>query len=496
MKRLSHTVAKNALANIIRLGAGAVVALILPPTLTHVLDRDRFAAWALLLQIAAYTNFLDFGTQTAVARFVAQAMERGDEKERDGYISTAVFLLIGAGVLAFAVVCIMAWLVPYMFKQAPLRLLTELREGLVLLAALSALALPTSAFTGVFIGLQRNEYPALVSSGSRLIGAGLVILAVYRTHSLVVMAGIIGGMNLGGGLLQYVQVRRVLPTMRISLQSVSKVYLRTMAQFCAGLSVMSFAMFLVGGLDLTIVGYFEFSGVAYYSVASNAVLIVAGLGGAATSALVAPTAAIHARGERDRLGAIVLTTTRYLTELMMVTSFAFLLMGTRLLTAWVGPVYAHSSLHIMDILVLATVIRMLGAPYTAALIGAGEHMRVAFSPLFEGLSNLLISLIGGYYWGPIGVAAGTLAGAVGGVLLHVFYNMPRIRAVKISGSQFMLRSFVQPTLALSPALVGIWLGISAISHGLLIRSLTAVAGVAITGFLYKPHLQLEPRKSC
>jgi O-antigen/teichoic acid export membrane protein len=485
LKRLGYTVVKNALANVVRLGIGAVVALFLPPALTRALDRDHFAAWVLLLQIAAYASFLDFGIQTAVARFVAQAMQRGDEKERDGYISTAVFLLICAGALGCCVVCVMAWFLPYLFKQAPLHLLSELREGLMLLAAFSALTLPTSAFTGVFIGLHKNEYPALTSGATRLMGAGLVIMAVHRTHSLVVMAGLVGGMNLVGGVLQYAQARKILPTMLISLRSISKTYLRTLTQFCAGLSVMSFSMFLVGGLDLTIVGYFRFSSVAYYAVASNLVMILSGLASAGTNALIAPTASIHALGDYERLGRVVMQATRNITQLVVIIACFFFLFGTRILTLWVGPVYAHGSASILKVLVLATAIRVLGGPYTVALIASGKQSRALFSPIFEGITNLGVSLVAGYYWGPIGVALGTLIGAIGGLALQIMYNMPRMSEIRIAGLDFLLRAVLQPALELSLAAAGIVFAVSGLLHGMLSRFLSAIGGLALTALLYK-----------
>jgi O-antigen/teichoic acid export membrane protein len=491
LKRLSHTVLKNAAMNTARLGAGAAVALILPPTLTRMLDRDQFAAWVLLLQIAAYVNFLDFGIQTAVARFVAQAVERGDEKERDAYISTALFLLSCAAALAFVLVCAMAGLAPIMFKQAPARLISELRGGLILLGAFSALSLPASAFAGVFVGLHKNEFPAIAGAGSRLLGAALVILAVHRTHSLVVMAGLVGGSNLLGGLFLYAHARTSLPTMLLSLHSITRAYLGTFLKFCAGMSVMSFAMFLVAGLDLTIVGYFQFSGVAYYSVASNLVVMVSGLAGAATSALIAPTAAIHARGEYQRLGGVVLRTTRHITELVTVIAFLFFLFGTRILTLWVGAVYAQYSHNILYVLTLASAIRMLGGPYTAALIGAGEQVRVMISGLCEGVTNLIVSLIAGYYLGPIGVAIGTLVGALAGMGLHILYNMPRISTVRITSVEFMLRAVIQPTLVLLPALAGIFFGVSGLLHGVLLPSLSVLGGLTLSILLLKPSLQVR-----
>ena len=488
MTRLSWTVLKNAAANVVRGGAGAVVAFVLPAVLTRVLDRDRFAAWALMLQIAAIVNFLDFGIQTAVARFVAQSMERGDDAERYCYISTAFYLLSAAGVLAFFVVGSMAWLVPVLYKQAPLHLLAELRTGLIVLAAFSAAALPTSAFTGVFVGLHKNEYPALGIGGSRLLGAALVVLAVRHTHSLVVMAALIGSMNLAGGIFQFALARKMLPTMHISIGATSKRYLSTMTKFCAGLSVWTFGMFLVGGLDLIIVGHFRFSGMAYYSVASNMVMIIAGLGSAATTALLAPAAVMHARSEYIRLGAMVLRATRYTIVFLVIISFPIYLVGTRILTVWVGGAYAHASLPILEVLLLANVIRMVGAPYSTALVGAGEHVRVVFSPLFEGFTNLAVSLIAGYYLGPIGVAIGTLVGAIGGVGINVVYNMPRIPEISVKRSTYLIQGITQPFFELVPALAGISLGASALLHGMFLRWLSAICGLTLTAFLFRPEL--------
>lgn len=483
LKNFTHSITKNAIANIVRGGAGAAVAFFLPPLLTRLLDRDHFAAWALLLQVAAYVNFLDFGIQTGVARFIAQAMERDDTEARDGYISTAFVMLTGAGVLAFIAICGMAWLIPELFKQAPLRLLSEMREGLILLAAFSAAALPTSTFTGVFIGLRRNEYPALVMGACRLAGAALVLLAAHRTHSLVAMAGLIGSMNLMGGVFQGIQLRRLLPDMRLTLWPISGQYFGTLLRFCSGLSVWSFAGFLIGGLDLTIVGFFQFSGIAYYSLASNAVLLVSGLCGAATNAMIAPAAAIHARGDFGRLGRLVVRATGHMTRLLIIASFPFFIVGTHLLTLWVGIDYAHATVHILQVLLLANVIRMIAAPYAAAQVGAGEHVRVMYSPLFEGFINLGVSISAGYYMGPIGVAIGTLVGSVAGNAIQIFYNIPRIVQIKLRRRVLLVEGVVRPAASLIPALGAVSVAaLLGVIHPVL-RTILAAAGILVTALL-------------
>src|SRR5271170_3158047 len=104
MKNIKRTVAKNATANVVRGSATAAVAILLPHFLTHALDRDRFAAWSLMLQIAAYVGYLDFGLQTAVARFVAQATELEQWHRRKQLIITARTLLSGAALLGAVVI--------------------------------------------------------------------------------------------------------------------------------------------------------------------------------------------------------------------------------------------------------------------------------------------------------------------------------------------------------------------------------------------------------
>src|SRR5216684_3067980 len=88
--------AKNAVANLARGAAGGVAALILPPVLVRHMSQLDYTIWVLVLQIAAYGSYLDFGLQTSIGRYVAFANEKKDERLRDGIFSTAFFVLLSA----------------------------------------------------------------------------------------------------------------------------------------------------------------------------------------------------------------------------------------------------------------------------------------------------------------------------------------------------------------------------------------------------------------
>jgi hypothetical protein len=89
---------------------------------------------------------------------------------------------------------------------------------------------------------------------------------------------------------------------------------------------------------------------------------------------------------------------------------------------------------------------------------------VTVSPLLEGGTNLIFSIFLGLRYGAIGVAEGTLIGAVVGTLAHILYNMPRTRQeILVSIRAFVFSAIGIPALAAVPlALLAIraWTGAS------------------------------------
>lgn len=477
-----YVVIKNAIANVARGGAAAIVALLLPPFLTSALSPDRYSAWALLLQLSAYVFYLDFGLQTAVARFFAQSVEKSDLPRRDQIVNSAFVLLTVAGAIAFVVILGVSALLPHLFHQVPSSLLGELRSSLILLSASLCIGLPASVFTGMLIGMQRNEFPALAIGGAKLASGLCLILAVRYTGSLIALALIAAFWNILSYALQYVACRKLLREVRLSLTLVTRKVTRELVSYCASLSAWSVGMLLVTGLDLTIVGYVSFKDVGPYSVAATLVTFVAGINSAVFSALITPTAVIHARQEHRQLGDLVIRTTRlgiYLTAALIVP----LIMGAQpLLTAWVGPRYANLAAPLLQILLLANLIRLTGSPYSVAIIGTGQQRLVVMSPLVEGAVNLIASVIGAFYFGVIGVAAGTLIGALAGMLFVVLYNVPRTREIQMTLRDYGLGAIGRATLMITPLVLSVVLSLL-LANGLIISGIIASGALLSTALI-------------
>ena len=456
-RRETLVVLKNAVANLVRGSASAAVALVLPPFLTHSMSVDAFAAWSLVLQLSAFVGYLDFGIQTAISRFVAHLTERGDSAHRDGVVSTALVFLTASGCVAFVGLALLALFLPQLFHHLPVNLVFDVRVSILLVGGSLALGLPASVFGGTFVGLQRNEVPAAIIGGSRLFSAGLLILVVRNGAGIAGMAVCVAAVNVGSYALQYVAYRKVVadlvPTMLLSVRHVSKASARELFEYCFSLTVWGVGLLLVTGLDLSIVGIFRFSEVGYYSIAATVVTFLGGSLGAIFSAIGSPAAVIHARGDRAGLGRLVSTATRFGMVLLLATGLPLILFAHWLLRIWVGPVYASHAAILLQVLVGANIIRICMTPYVLAMIGSGEQRRVILVPLLEGVTNLAFSVILARSFGGLGVAIGTLIGAIVSLAGNLLYNIRRTSAIQLDVREYLEESLLRPCVYVVPILL-------------------------------------------
>src|SRR4030088_2651137 len=260
---------KNAVANLGRGSAAAIVALFLPPILVRHMTPASYAVWVLVLQTASYVGYLNFGLQTAIGRYVAYANEKDDIQKRDSVFSTAFAGLCCAALVSLACLAAVTLAAPAIFPGVPSPLIPQMRWALLLVGFSMAVELPASACNGVFIGMGRYEIPALTVGGARLFSALGVIAAALAGRSLVVMAAIIAAANLLSYLAQYLALRRIAPDVHFQPSLVRRSTARDLSGYCFGLTVMSLSMLLVAGFDLVLVGHFEFAVVTPYSIAAS-----------------------------------------------------------------------------------------------------------------------------------------------------------------------------------------------------------------------------------
>ncbi len=441
---------KNAVANLVRGGAAGLAAIILPPFLVHHLPRASYSVWVLILQLSAYVGLLDFGIQTAVGRFVAHTTELNQLDQRNRIVSSAVGMLIGSAAAACFGIMLAAWQLPHLFHDMPVELQNSARTALLIVGISTALSLPASALMGAFVGFERYEVPAAVAACNKLFSAFLLIFTVRYTSSLVAMAWVFGFVNFVTMILQIGLFRIAVSTVQLGIRWLSKSASKEIIDYCVSLTIWSVIMLLISGLDTVIVGVLDFRRVAPYTLAVSLLTFVMGIQNAVFSVMIPRAAILGARGDSNSLGRLLLKSSRYGMLLLLLTGLPLIIFGRQILTIWVGQVFAGETLLILQVLIVANIVRLSSLPYSLLLIGTGQQKLVTVSPIIEGISNLAVSITCGYIFGAVGVAFGTLVGAIFGVLANVIYNIPRTTAIQIARKQYLSEGLLRPLLSLAP----------------------------------------------
>ena len=442
---------KNAAASLGRAATAGIVALLLPPLLVRHMTAADYSIWVLVLQCGSYIAYLDFGLQTAVGRYFAYATEKQDFQQRVAIFSTAfVALLVVALLSVILLLAVMASL-RYIFPGIPVDKIPIMQWSLCILGISLALGLPASAWSGIFVGLQRYEIPALAIGGARLLSALGVVIAVLLGRSILTLATITALVNLASYGVLYLAKRRIAPDIAFERNLVQGSTAKELVSYCFGLTVMSLSMLLITGLDLVLVAHFQFNALIPYSVAASLVVFLSGGATAALNVIMPHAAGLHARQDPNALGRLVNTCTQGTVVLLVLSGLSLIIYAAPLLTLWIGPQYVHAGRPILVILVVANMVRILGVPYAIVTIATGQQRLTMVSPLTEGICNLVASLVLGSMLGAIGVALGTLIGGCIGIAAQLFYSMPRTnQVIWCPRRRYLGSGILAPSLAAAP----------------------------------------------
>ena len=445
---------RNTVLNVGRLGVTSLIALVLPSYLAHKLPVQTYSAWVLVLQMSAYVSYLDFGVQTGVAKYVAEYDARGDSQGANSRASAGFAIMLIASLLGVLMTLVLAWRVPHLFAEMPIALYPDVRRSLLFVGISLSFGLLCSTFSAVFMGLQRYDVPVGLSILNRLLFMAGVAFAVQTHSSLAVMGLIAAAVNVLTGLLQIVAWKKLASHIRLSLRHLDLAALRQMVRYCAVLAIWSAGMLCVSGLDVTIVGRYDFSQTAFYSIASLPTSFILAVLGAALGPLMPSASALSTFKTPVEMGKVLERTTRYSTGLLLVTGLPLIVAAYPLLRLWVGPVYALESMQYLRVLMAASILRNLCAPYATMMVALDSQKIAVAGAVAEAVVNLAGSLYLVRHIGAMGVALGTILGSIVSVFFHFALNMRRTYPkLSISSLRLLLTGVLRPGLMLIPSLL-------------------------------------------
>ena len=451
---LRAVVLRNISANLARAAAVTAVAILLPSYLTHHLPVRVYAAWVLIIQLGAYVAYFDLGIQLGVSKFIAEFEARGDNLQAGRYASAGFALMLLAGVFGGALTLGLAWQVPRLFSGMPAGLVPQVRISLILVGFSLSFGLVCSVYSAVFLGLQRYWIPTLITIFNRVLFVIAIFVAVWADGNLEIMGLAAALVNILAGLLQAAAWRRRASEVRVSLSLVDFGILKNLARYCSLQSISTIAMFCITGLDIVIVGHFDYVQTAYYSIASLPTSFLLLIISSFLSPFMPASSALSTRISPNQMGNFLARITRYNSIALLLIGLPLVVFAFPILRLWVGSAYAIQTVTYLRILIFANVVRNLCGPYATIVAATGSQRSVLAAAISEALVNLGSSVYLAWKFGAIGVAIGTVVGAFVSVSVHFAVSMKSTRpVVAISRRRLFLQDMLAPCIICLPSAV-------------------------------------------
>jgi len=442
-------------SNLIRVFLSALVGIALPPFLVRHLSAPEYSAWVLILQLSAYVSLLDLGIQTAISKFIAEYDSAGNGLGCSRVLSTSFRILSFAALAGMGQIAVLTWQVPRLFHQMPVALIRDVRGALLLIGVSVAVSLPFNAFLAVFIGLQRYGFPTILLTISKVLSSATLVALLLMRPTLLQLASVIAAFNIGTAIAQFVGWRRFgKDKVDFSWAAYEPAFAIRIMKYCGVLTIWSLSSLLISGLDTVIVGHYDFRNTGYYAIASSVTNFLMVAVASAFGPLIPAISSLQSVGSSQQIGDVAVNTTRYNALILYLCGLPVLFGSYALLSLWVGKDYASQSATYLVVLLVGNIVRQLGYPYALAVVATGSQHLATIAAVAEAVVNLALSIWLIQRIGALGVAIGTVAGAVVSIALHIGVSMHFTRsAISIHRAEFLKQGLLRPLVCILPSLI-------------------------------------------
>lgn len=452
---MSHKrrILQGSASNMARIALSMLVALVLPPLLVHRLEPAEYSAWVLILQCSAYVNLLDLGLQTAIGKFVAEYDAQGGRTVGGQVLSSSFAILCISAMIGAAGIAIISWRVPQLFHQTPAGLVGDLREGILTIGLSAVFGLPFGAFLAVFTGLQKYGFPTALALVSKILSSAALAALLLVHGTLVQLVWVMAAFNVATAFGQFFGWRKYArERVGFSWTLVNRVVALRLIKYGSVFSVWTVATLFVSGLDMVIVGHYDYKDTGYYGIATSVTNFMILVVSSVFSPLVPAVSSLQSERTSIQLGELTIRATRYCALLLCLVGLPLFFGAYPLLKIWVGHDYASRSALFLQILVLGNALRQLGSPYALVVVATGKQHLATIAGVAEAIVNISVSIYLVQRIGAIGVAIGTLVGAFVSLGMHLLISMRFTRAaISMSRRLFVREGLLRPSLCVLPS---------------------------------------------
>ena len=402
-----RTLARNVGTRYLFVAAEMLVGLLtLPFNLRH-LGAEAYGLWMLTAGITIHFSILDLGYGGAMVKFVAEYRSKRDVRSLNEIASTIFVLFSVLGVLAYLVVIGLAFNLEHFLNITAAQ--AETGKWILLIVGLNAAVnFGFSPFGGICAGFQRYDINNFVAIISSFIVAAVNVAVVLMGFGLIPLVAATTAVRLATYLIYRRNAYKVFPPLSVRPSLFRRARLREVTAFSVYASAIDWANKLNYELDEIIIGiYLGAAPVAVWAVADRIISAMQRLTNQSNTVLFPLVVDSDVAQKLGRLRTVLLEGTRL--SLATVTPIAIVLfvLADPIVRGWVGASMI-GAVPVIQVLALATALRVANATGTTLLKGSGHVRYLAGVNLGTGLANLALSAALVKPFGLVGVAIGTL----------------------------------------------------------------------------------------
>ena len=415
---------RNVSTGYLKTGSSALITLVMTPVLITGLGTEAFGIWIVVGSLALYREILQFGFSTATPKYVAEYSALDDQERLRSSIATAFWMLAIPGALALVLGLGVAAVFPELFHvSGDLQGQTQLL--VVIIAIDFALAIPTDAFGGVLVGLQRYDLLNTTLISVNVAQAAAWAVVIVAGGGLVPLGASTVALSLLGQLWRYRIARRLVPGLKISPRSIDRKLIRPFTGLSVWYAVQNVATLVLNRIDTIVVGIVL--GVApagVYAVGQKFTLAIGQLMTPVSIVFFPHSSELAAQRDTAGLRRSLLAGTRILLGVAAPFALTLAILAGPLIQAWVGSGF-QGAVPVVIFLAGAVSIWAVSETGMVMLEGAGRIRVPAIIRASEAVLNFGLSLTLAHIIGLKGVALGTLLAAVAANLLVLTPHMCR-----------------------------------------------------------------------
>jgi O-antigen/teichoic acid export membrane protein len=436
MAKTFNTIFKNSSFSTAAFAVSTVVWLALTPFIVHSLGDVDYGVWILVGSICGFYGFLDFGIYSSIVRYASKYAALDDPDKINGVLSTCLVMFLVIGLLIILLSVIVAFMLP-LFVNIPAGKEDMIRTVLIISGVTLALSFPFRVFSALLGALMKHNIGAAIAIITELFSAGLIVYALKNQGGLIALSLITLAVAILGYSINLYYAYRVYPALRIRLSLFDMERAKEVFHYSIYTFFVSMGDLLRFNLDSIVIGsMLSLSAITPYALAQK-ILKFPMLLVVRTFNVTRPLySSYEAKNDFPAIHKLLINSTLYSALLSFFGASMLIIYGDTFMTLWVGEQYSQAGYPVLVILALSFSIAMAQSPSIHAAYGIEKHRFLGLITIFEGVFNLILSVILVKKMGIVGIALGTaipmvlFKGVVQPVYICKIVDLPILRYLR------------------------------------------------------------------